>query len=52
MYKRNMYVRHNTSANHIILMRELKISYTSEILTLNISLHTLVLVYDHSHLGL
>ena len=44
-----MYVRHNTSAYNT-LTRELKISYTSEILT--ISLHTLVLVYDHSHLGL
>ena len=43
-----MYVWHNTSAN--LLLRELKISYTSEIST--ISLHTLVLVYDHSHLGL
>ena len=39
-----------TSANHFTLTRELKISYTSEILT--ISLHILVLVYDHSHLGL
>ena len=32
------------------LMRELKISYTSEILTSVFP--TLVLVYDHSHLGL
>ena len=39
-----------TQALIATLMRELKISYTSEILT--ISLHTLVLVYDHSHLGL
>ena len=47
-----MYVQHKTSANHTLLQRELKISYTSEILTNHISLHTLVLVYDHSHLGL
>ena len=34
MYKRSMYVRHNTSAKLHTLTRELKISYTSEILTI------------------
>ena len=46
-----MYITVDNSVQAIhTLTRELKISYTSEILV--ISLHTLVLVYDHSHLRL